>query len=86
MEAPPHLVNYAKAAEAISVLAHRPIHRQSVHGWWMRRKTTGFPEKREYLINGEIHWYFDLDEVLEWYPNYVPSVGGRPKKNAEVSE
>lgn len=59
----------------------RPVSRQQVYIWWVRRTRNLFPDQ----IDGDFGRFgglrFDLDAVARWYTTYIPGVGGRPKKN-----
>lgn len=65
-----HLGGFQEAADYLSVLAKRPYSRQSVHQLWKRRNVNEFPDRKEYLINGYIKLYFDMEEIKNWYQGY----------------
>jgi len=59
-------------------------YRQMVYTWWKRRRTNGFPEHVAKTDSGRKQ--FDLDEVLTWYANYEPSLGGRTRVDRGSSQ
>jgi hypothetical protein len=67
--------SYVLAAEAIEVFYGRPVTRQQVYAWWVRRGNNGFPEHVNYDK-------FDLATVVRWYGQYRPTVG-RPRGGDE---
>jgi hypothetical protein len=65
-----------------------PFTRQQVWAWWNRRGNNGFPEAEVHVYTAtdghEIQLYkLNLERVVTWYATYVPSKGGRPKRNTE---
>lgn len=63
-------------------LANRKmVSRQLVYRWWTKRAANGFPDyETVHVSSGETLQLFDLAKVEEWYAAYVPSTGGRPRK------
>jgi hypothetical protein len=55
----------------------RPVSRQMVYQWAMRRTRNGFPAPVPWVGHGR---RYDPDQVIAWYRAYVPSHGGRPRK------
>lgn len=72
----PRHAGFQGVAEALSTEA-RHVSRQQVYVWWTRRERNGFPDR----INEAGTPRFDLAAVREWYANYVPDRGGRPRKD-----
>lgn len=70
------LAGFQGVAEALSTEA-RPVSRQQVYVWWVRRARNGFPDRAN---EGVGRPRFDLDAVRDWYAGYVPDRGGRPRK------
>ena len=61
----------------------KPFTRQQVWVWYSRRAINGFPGQYEFEADGKPVRLFRLAEVDDWYVSYVPSRGGRPKRNQE---
>lgn len=59
------------------------VDRRQVYQWHARRARNGFPEHaREERRRGKTPTkMWDLDEVLRWRQQYVPSLGGRKPRN-----
>jgi hypothetical protein len=62
-----HLGGFQETADFLSVLSRKKYSRQAVHQLWKRRITNGFPDRKNYLINGYYKLYFDMEEIREWY-------------------
>jgi hypothetical protein len=59
--------------------------RQQVYMWWRRRSRNSFPERYEVPVPGKpgkARQMFRLVEVKDWHERYIPSVGGRPRKQS----
>jgi hypothetical protein len=66
----------------------KPFTRQQIWAWWNRRGNNGFPEADIYTYNTaaghQVQLYkLDLAKVVTWYATYVPSKGGRRKRETE---
>lgn len=58
---------FQEAAGFLASLSGRPWSRQAVHQLWKRRNVNGFPELGEYLVNGHVKLYFNMDDITRWY-------------------
>jgi hypothetical protein len=65
-----HLGGFQETADYLSVLTRRSYSRQAVHQLWKRRSVNGFPDRKQYLINGYTKQYFDMEDIHKWYQGY----------------
>jgi hypothetical protein len=72
---------WQEVADALAEVTRRPISRQQIHTWYVRRARNGFPtphHSRKLRGHGNYQMlFFDIDEVITWYWTYTPDVGGR---------
>lgn len=72
---------WTEVARALSTPA-QTVSRQRVYAWWSRRDRNGFPESVAVTGTDRMIRRFNIAEVAEWYAQYRPSVGGRPRRQA----
>jgi hypothetical protein len=73
---------FTEVARELSKVSGKQISRQLVYAWWRRRGHNGFPDRsyRDDSENGKPRGVFSIEETVNWLTHYVPSPGGRARK------
>jgi hypothetical protein len=80
------LGGFQQAATTLTEVSGKHYSRQAVQGLWKRRNQSnnGFPNLHHYVINGKDKYYFNLQEVINWYKSKKPESDHRPQALANI--
>lgn len=58
-------------ADRLSEWSRRSYSPQAVRGLWQRGREgkNNFPDRKKYVINGNVKYYFDMKTIQGWYEN-----------------
>lgn len=80
------LGGFQQAATTLTEVSGKTYSRQAVQGLHKRRHQSknGFPELHHYVINGKEKYYFNLQEVINWYKSRTAEKDQTPQALANI--